>query len=114
MTNERIIRDAIGQSIRRDEIVHRTIHADSSDIHELVGATVAAHWDYADENRDEDDNEVMDVFSTEEAGDPWRIKVTFTGLAECDEIDTVVNAACDEIDTLVDSLASQQLRDQLN
>ena len=30
------------------------------------------------------------------------------------EIDTTVDAACDEIDTLVDSLASQQLRDQLN
>ena len=76
MTNERIIRDAIGQSIRRDEIVHRKIHADSSDIHELVGATVAAHWDYADENRDESGNEVLDVFSTE-ARDSWRIKLTF-------------------------------------
>ena len=74
MTNEQIIRDAISRSISHNEIVH--VEIDGGDIHELVSATVSQDWDYSEENRDDEGREVLDVYSTDDAGDEWRIKVT--------------------------------------
>lgn len=82
MTNEQIIRDAISRSISHGEIVHVTIDGDSSEIHSLVSATQHGDWDYSDENRDEEGREVLDVYSLDESGDQWRIKVTFAASAE--------------------------------
>lgn len=75
--NEEIIRNAISRSISHTEIVHVTIDGDSSDIHSLVGSAVTGEWDYADEGRDDEGREVLDVYSLDGAADQWRIKVTF-------------------------------------
>lgn len=83
MSNEQIIRNAISRSISHNEIVHVEIsETDTSEIHDLVSATQHCHWDYSDENADDDGHAVLDVYALEEAADQWRIKVTFVGVAE--------------------------------
>lgn len=78
MTNEQIIREAIGRSISHNEIVSCEVTDVSSDeIHDLVMATETGEWDYSEENRDEEGREVLDVYTLEHNKHQWRIKVTF-------------------------------------
>jgi len=78
--NQETIREAISRSMSHTECVHVTIAADDHHdaIHECVSASITGEWDYTEENRDEDGNQVYDVYSIEGEDDQWRIKVTFT------------------------------------
>jgi hypothetical protein len=72
--NEQVIRDAISRSMSHNEIVRCEING--GDIHDLVSASVSQDWDYSSENRDDQGREVLDAYSTDDATDQWRIKVT--------------------------------------
>ena len=77
MNNEQAIRNAISDSIAKGEIKHVTIAADSSEIQQLISATVASSWDFTDCNPDDEGREVVDVYSVDGSADQWRLYVTF-------------------------------------
>lgn len=77
MNNEQIIQDAINRSISHTEIVHVTVDSDSGEILELINATILSDWDYTQDNRDDEGNEVLDVYSLAGSREQWRINITF-------------------------------------
>jgi len=78
MTNEQIIREAISDSVRANEIVHCEITSVSGEIHDLVTSTYAGEWDSNSLGLDDDGCEMVDVYSLESDSPSaldWRICV---------------------------------------
>lgn len=78
MTSQEILQQAIERSISHTEIVHCQIPA-SEQIETLIPKVIDGDWDYSAENDSEDGYKILDVYSTGDGCNQWRIQVTLAG-----------------------------------